>query len=288
MKLALLTCSKFPELIEADRKLLPLLLEKGYETEVVVWDQPKINWESFDCLIFRNTWDYYEKEDEFRKWLEKLNFQNIKTVNPLTLIQWNLHKFYLKELEEKGIPILKTFFLEKGSFFDFENQVPKEINELVLKPAFSAGSYLTTKFKRESWKQIFATYQEHFLNKDFLLQPFRPEIQSLGETSMIFFNGTFSHAINKRPKENDFRVQVQYGGIYKSFQPTLALIQQAEKVIHALPQQSMYARVDGIVKGDTLELMEIELIEPDLYFNIVPDAKLRFVKAFDEWLLKSS
>jgi hypothetical protein len=288
MKLALLTCSKFPELIEADQKLLPLFLEKGYDTEVVVWDQPKINWGSFDCLIFRNTWDYYEKEEEFRNWLEKLNTEKIRTVNPLELIQWNLHKFYLKELEEKGIPILKTFFLKKGSFFDFENQVPKEMDELVLKPAFSAGSYLTTKFKRKSWKQIFATYQEHFLNKDFLLQPFRPEIQSLGETSLIFYNGIFSHAVNKKPMKDDFRVQVQYGGIYKILQPSSALIQQAEKVIHALPQQSMYARVDGIVKEDTLELMEIELIEPDLYFNIVPDAKLRFVKAFDEWLLKSS
>ncbi|MFN3640349.1 MAG: RimK family alpha-L-glutamate ligase [Flavobacterium sp.] len=288
MKLALLTCSKFPELIEADRKLLPLLLEKGYETEIVVWDQPKIKWESFDCLIFRNTWDYYEKEEEFRKWLEKLNSQKLKTVNPLTLIQWNLHKFYLKELEEKGIPILKTFFLEKGNFFDFENQVPQEMDELVLKPAFSAGSYLTIKFKRESWKQVFQTYKEHFSNKDFLLQPFRPEIQSLGETSMIFFNGRFSHAVNKKPKENDFRVQVQYGGIYNSFQPTSVLIQQAKKVIHALPQQSMYARVDGIVKEGAFELMEIELIEPDLYFNIVPDAKLRFVNAIDEWLLKSS
>ena len=286
--MALLTCSKFPELIEADQKLLPLFLEKGYDTEVVVWDQPKINWGSFDCLIFRNTWDYYEKEDEFRNWLEKLNTEKIRTVNPLELIQWNLHKFYLKELKEKGIPILKTFFLEKGSFFDFENQVSKEIDELVLKPAFSAGSYLTIKFKRETWKQVFESYYEHFSNKDFLLQPFMPEIQSLGETSIIFFNGTFSHAVNKKPIENDFRVQVQYGGVYKSFEPTQALIQQAEKVINALPQLPMYARVDGIVKEGVLELMEIELIEPDLYFSIVPEAKLRFVKAFDEWLLKSS
>jgi len=287
MKLALLTCSKLPELLEADRLLIPLFQEKGHEIKIAIWEDTNLNWNNFDYLIFRNTWDYYEKEITFKAWLHKLENQKIKTLNSLSLIQWNLHKFYLKELEEKGIPILKTFFLEKGKPFDFDT-IPNDWRELVLKPAFSAGSYLTVKFKREDWKSIMIQYTEHFKNKDFLLQAFSPEIQTYGETSLIFFNGTFSHAINKKPKENDFRVQVQYGGVYTSFEPEPALILQAEIVVKALPYESMYARVDGIVKNGILELMEVELIEPDLYFNIVPEAKLRFVNAIHEGLIKSS
>lgn len=288
MKLGILTCSKLPNLLDADRKLIPLFEEKGYQIEVVIWDDLNTSKIEYDVLLFRNTWDYYEKEDSFRSWINHLNRKNILTVNPLPLIEWNLHKFYLKELEQKGIPILQTFFLEKGKTFDFENQISLECEELVLKPAFSAGSYLTTRFNRNSWKEVFSSYQKHFSCKDFLLQPFVPEIQTLGETSLIFFNGTFSHAINKKPVGNDFRVQVQYGGVYTNFEPEPELMLQAEKILKALPCASMYARVDGIILNGQLKLMEVELIEPDLYFNHVPGAKLRFVNAFDTWLINSS
>ncbi|MFN4199581.1 MAG: RimK family alpha-L-glutamate ligase, partial [Flavobacterium sp.] len=287
MKLALLTCSKYPELLEADQILVPLLQQKGFDTEIVIWDDPKINWQQFDYLIFRNTWDYYEKEIAFRAWLDELASQNIKTLNPLSLIQWNMHKFYLKSLEEKGIPILKTCFLEKGKPFNFEN-IPPSWNELVLKPAFSAGSYLTVKFKREDWPAIQKDYAGHFAEKDFLLQEFSPEIQTLGESSFIFFNGNYSHAINKKPVENDFRVQIQYGGQYVSIKPDTAIVDQARNVLDALPSPSLYARVDGIVSNGILKVMEIELIEPDLYFRVLPETAQHFADDIDQWVLKSS
>lgn len=287
MKLALLTCSKYPELLEADQILVPLLQQKGFDTEIVIWDDPKINWQQFDYLIFRNTWDYYEKEIAFRAWLDELASQNIKTLNPLSLIQWNTHKFYLKSLEEKGIPILKTCFLEKGKLFNFEN-IPPSWNELVLKPAFSAGSYLTIKFKREDWPAIQKDYAGHFAEKDFLLQEFSPDIQTLGESSFIFFYGKYSHAINKKPVENDFRVQIQYGGQYVSIKPDTAIVDQARNVLDALPSPSLYARVDGIVSDGTLNVMEVELIEPDLYFRVLPETAQHFADAIEQWVLKSS
>ena len=286
MKIALLTCSKYPDLLEADQILVPLLQQKGFETEIAIWDDPKINWRQFDYLIFRNTWDYYEKESNFRAWLDEIKSLKIQTLNPLTLIQWNLHKFYLKSLAEKGIPILKTYFIEKGKPFNFKD-VPLSWEELVLKPAFSAGSYLTVKFKREDWPTIQKDYAGHFIEKDFLLQEFLPEIQTLGESSFIFFNGDYSHAINKKPVKNDFRVQIQYGGQYVSIKPDTAILDQARKVLETLPAPSMYARVDGIVSDGTLKVMEVELIEPDLYFRVLPETAQDFVDAIEQ-CLKSS
>lgn len=286
MKLALLTCSKYPELLEADQILVPLLQQKGFDTEIAIWDDPNINWQQFDYLIFRNTWDYYEKETSFRAWLDELASQNIKTLNPLSLIQWNMHKFYLKSLEEKGIPILKTCFLEKGKPFNFEN-IPPSWKELVLKPAFSAGSYLTIKFNREDWPAIQKEYAKHFIEKDFLLQEFSPDILTLGESSFIFFNGNYSHAINKKPVENDFRVQIQYGGQYVSIKPDTAILDQARNVLGALPSLPLYARVDGIVSDGILKVMEVELIEPDLYFRVLPETAQHFADTIEQYLKSS-
>lgn len=112
------------------------------------------------------------------------------------------------------------------------------------------------------------------------MQEFRPEIKELGETSFIFFDGKFSHAVNKKPVENDFRVQIQYGGKYTLIEPNTDLLLQAELVLSKIPEKLLYARVDGIVIENKLHLMEIELIEPDLYFDLADGARERFVEAF--------
>ena len=206
----------------------------------------------------------------------------IKTLNPIATIKKNKHKFYLKEQENKGVLILPTIFLEKNSNKNIDDILPKNWQKIVIKPAFSAGSYLTKLVDRSELDSIQDEFQEHFITKDFLLQEFRPEIKELGETSIIFFNGIFSHAINKKPTEGDFRVQIQYGGKYTLLEPNIELINQAKQVLEQIPQKLLYARIDGIVKENQLHLMEIELIEPDLYFDIAIGSRERFVEAFLE------
>jgi len=229
-----------------------------------------------------NTWDYYQKEIAFNLWLNKIESLGIKTFNPISIIQKNKHKFYLKELEKDGISILSTIFLEKNTTPDLNNLIPKNWKKIVIKPAFSAGSYLTKLVDRSELESIKKEFKEHFETKDFLLQEFRPEIKELGETSFIFFNGIFSHAVNKKPIENDFRVQIQYGGKYTLIEPNQDLLLQAELVVSKIPEKLLYARVDGIIIENKLHLMEIELIEPDLYFDLADGARERFVEAFLE------
>jgi glutathione synthase/RimK-type ligase-like ATP-grasp enzyme len=115
-----------------------------------------------------------------------------------------------------------------------------------------------------------------------LLQEFMPQIQTLGETSFIFFNKKFSHCVNKKPVEGDFRVQSQFGGKYNLVQPSQELIEKAQKITETFPENLLYARVDGIVIDNDLYVMEMECIEPDLYFNLSEGSLERFVTAIVE------
>lgn len=280
MKIGILTCARLPELLESDQQLIPLFAKENITAKAAIWDDETVDWTEFDYLIFRNTWDYYQKEEVFNSWLHKIELLGIKTFNPISVIQKNKHKFYLKEIEKEGISILPSIFLEKNSTSNLHDLIPKSWEKMVIKPAFSAGSYLTKLIDRSELASIQTEFKEYFATKDFLIQEFRPEIKELGETSFIFFDGKFSHAVNKKPVENDFRVQIQYGGKYTLIEPNADLLLQAELILSKVHEKLLYARVDGIVIENKLHLMEIELIEPDLYFDLAEGARERFVEAF--------
>jgi len=284
MKLGILTCQKLPQLLESDQKLIPLFAAHHFDVEALIWDDSAVDWSTFDYLIFRNTWDYYEKEVAFNKWLEKIKQLGIPTFNSIATIQKNKHKFYLKELQSKGVLVLPTIFLEKNTSISLAEIIPQHWQKMVVKPAFSAGSYLTKLVDRIDFEEIETEFATHFSTKDFLIQEYRPEIKIVGETSFIFFNGKFSHAVNKKPVENDFRVQFQYGGKYSLIEPSTDLILQAEAILTHFHEKLLYARIDGIIIENQLHLMEVELLEPDLYFDLAVGSRERFVTAFLEEL----
>ena len=282
MKIALLTCEKLPELTAADQLLIPELAKHNIEAKPVIWSDQTINWSDFDYLIFRNTWDYFEKEIEFNLWLDQIEKLGIKTLNTIGIIKQNKHKFYLREMEKQGISILPTVFIDKTNSLNLAELIPSHWKKAVIKPAFSAGSYLTEVFEVADIQKINADYKNLAQEKELLLQEFMPEIQTLGETSFIFFNKKFSHCVNKKPVDGDFRVQSQFGGKYSLVQPSQELIEKAQKIVNTFPENLLYARVDGIIIGTELYLMEIECIEPDLYFDIADGALERFVSSIVE------
>lgn len=279
MKIAILTCEKLPHLNPDDQKIIPALAKNNIIATAVVWDDKSVVWTDFDYLLFRNTWDYFEKEHEFKIWLNHIKTLGIKTLNPIAVIQENIHKFYLRTLEEQGIPVIPTLFIEKTPDLNLAELIPKHWKKIVIKPAFSAGSYLTEVFEPIQTAAINTKYASIAAEKELLLQEFIPEIQTLGETSFIFFNKEFSHAVNKKPVSGDFRVQSLFGGQYTLVQPSAELIQKAKKVLDSFPDQILYARVDGIVVENELQLMEVECIEPDLYFALSENALEQFVAA---------
>lgn len=282
MKIAILTCEKLPDLNPEDQNIITELAKHNIEAKAIIWDDKTVNWTDFDYLIFRNTWDYFEKETEFKIWLDQIEKLGIKTLNPIAIIQQNIHKFYLRDLQKLGVTILPTVFIDKTNHLNLTELIPSHWKKAVIKPAFSAGSYLTEVFDVSKIQAITEKYKSIATEKELLLQEFMPEIQTIGETSFIFFNKKFSHAVNKKPVDGDFRVQSLFGGQYTLVQPTTTLIEKAQKIVNTFPDDLLYARVDGIIINSELHLMEIECIEPDLYFNLSENALQRFVNAIME------
>ena len=272
MKLGILTCTSIPFLNQNDRPLVTKLKQKNIDVEVVVWDDNAVDWSIFDFLLFRNTWDYYEKQVTFDNWLKKIQNLGLKTLNAIDVINVNKHKFYLRDLQKQGITLIPTIFQEKTAKLDLEKNITKNWSQIIIKPAFSAGSFQTKLFDFIDIDAINFEYQFITAEKELLLQPFIPEIKTLGETSFVFFNKKFSHAVNKKPVKDDFRIQQQFGGIYSLVEPTEFVLNQAQKIVDTFEENLLYARVDGIVINDELHLMEVELIEPDLYFHLKPSA----------------
>lgn len=285
MKIALLTCKNLPNLTKSDQLLIPALAQHNIDAIPVIWDDKSINWNDFDYLIFRNTWDYYEKQEAFNSWLNQIQTLGIKTLNPIEIIQQNKHKFYLKDLQNLGVKIIPTQFIDKTKQLNLKEILPSEWTKAVIKPAFSAGSYLTELFYAKDVAAISDKYKNIASEKELLLQKFMPEIQTLGETSFLFFNKKFSHCVNKKPAENDFRIQIQFGGKYTLVHSNQDLIDQAQKIINTFQSNLLYARVDTIIIENQIHLMEVECIEPDLYFHLDKNAQEKFISSLLELIV---
>ncbi len=282
MKIGLLTCEKLPDLTPADQLLIPALAKHNIIAKAVIWDDKSINWKDFDYLVFRNTWDYFEKESAFNLWLDQIEKLGVKTLNPIEVIKQNKHKFYLRDLQKNGIQIIPTVFIDKTQSLNLSELIPPHWKKAVIKPAFSAGSYQTAVFDVVDINKITEEYKVIASEKELLLQEFMPEIQTLGETSFIFFNKKFSHCVNKKPIDGDFRIQSQFGGKYTPTAPNLEIIEKAQNTVNTFSDSLLYARVDGIVINNELLLMEIECIEPDLYFDLSEGSHQRFVESIIE------
>ena len=280
MKIALLSCKNWPDVLEKERAFAEEF-PKQFDIHVEVWNDPSVNWTDYNYLIFRTVWDYFEFPKEFETWLDELEKQNIKTLNPLPIIKRNQHKFYLQELERQGIDIIPTVFIPKNTGLNLSFLKEKNWESAVIKPAVSGGSYLTRLFSQSETEEIETEYASFALENDLLVQPFMPEIQERGELSILFFQGKYSHAIVKKPKNGDFRVQSQFGGQYQTFEPDASLLATAQHIIETFGGDLLYARVDGILKDGKFLLMELELIEPDLYFDYHADAKRNFLVALE-------
>lgn len=277
MIIALLTCKKLPNLTESDKLLIPAFAKKNILAIPVIWNDETINWLEFDFLIFRNTWDYYENQIEFDEWLRKIEKLEVKTLNSISVINKNKHKFYLKDLENLGIKIIPTIFINKTENLSLIEIIPVHWEKVIIKPACSAGSFQTELFEISEIEKISQKYALIASEKELLLQEFMPEIKTLGETSFIFFNKKFSHAVNKKPTNNDFRIQEQFGGIYKLIIANELIIKKASLIVDTFNEDLLYARVDGIVIDNELHLMEVECLEPDLYFNLLEGSIDQFV-----------
>ncbi len=216
--------------------------------------------------------------------------EGIPLANSPRIIRPNLDKNYLRELEEKGVPCVPTRWLWPGERADFSIVLKeKGWEKAVAKPAVSNGALNTWVIKPENLEESRRRAEELLAaGNELLVQPFLSEITSEGEWSLMFFNGKFSHAILKKAKPGDFRVQYVHGGTVHPMRPTARMVETGKKLLEMLPETPLYARVDGVRRGREFLLMELELIEPVLFIAHDDAAQRRWARAILDYSAKKS
>lgn len=264
--------------------LLRHLQQAGLNVHREIWTDKKVKWAAYDLLLIKSPWDYFEKYAAFCQWLDKIKQLGIRMLNPLPVIKWNSDKHYLNRISTAGTPVIPFAFIEKGEmpllssfFFLFAT------SKIIVKPCVSGGARHTFTVTPDNLNAMQAQIAQLVQEEAFIVQPFVKEIET-GEWSFIFLNGRYSHTVLKRPKDGDFRVQAYFGGSIEAMEPPQQLLQQAENFVQQFAKGCLYARVDGVVINNTLQLMELELIEPYLFLGSHPDGYKRYVQALQEML----
>lgn len=256
--------------------------EFGIEVEPLPWDDPDANarLDKYDLLVIRSTWNYYKKYEQFKKWLNMLVYKGKEVLNPVPLLLWNSNKSYLRELEKLGFPIAETKWLDQGTSADLEDLINRNgYSEYILKPVVSAGAWQTWRIPANEAQKYQPNLDEILSETDAMLQPFFDEIVETGEYSLTYIDNSYSHTTLKQPKDGDYRVQREHGGTYYPSRPDDEWIDLGNKLLRSLPYHPLYTRMDGIDRDGQFQILEVELLEPDLYTRFDEQAPWRFANA---------
>jgi glutathione synthase/RimK-type ligase-like ATP-grasp enzyme len=296
MRLAILRAAGLPaalnwietdvnEFFVEDDLLIEALNTQGYRASAVVWSEPTIDWAQFDAAIIRSTFDYLDDPDHFLSVLQTIEDASCRLLNDRATVSWNINKRYLLDLDRQGVPVVPTVIVGGGDGSGLEAGSLVGSQTLVLKPLVGlAGSHLI-KVGIEELDSRLAEVTDGDPNRGYLLQPLIESVTTEGEFSFVYFNSRFSYAVVKQPAPGDFRSQPIYGGSLQVIEPAKMDLDQANAVIEKLHFSTpLYARVDMVRINGLLHVMELELIEPFLYFSLCPERVADLVHAMQERL----
>ena len=265
-RIALASCAAFPTAAGGETMLADALVARGAAASWVVWNDPAADWSAFDLVVLRATWDYPDHIDEFQAWVRSAAVAT-RLINPPNLVLGNLHKGYLADLGELAVP---TVVVPAGMTVDLGRlRWPR----VVVKPAVGVGGY----------GAVVATTQDD-LDKmtlapgagvDAIVQPYLGEVERQGETSIVCIGGEPTHAVRKVPAEGEFRIHEHWGGTAASVRPGADELAVARGVLATLRSVPVYARVDLVSDGERPRVVELELVEPYLWFEHAPGAAER-------------
>jgi glutathione synthase/RimK-type ligase-like ATP-grasp enzyme len=259
--------------------LMAALERNGFEAQAIPWDQRSISWPSYDIVLIRACWNYHLRPKRFLDWVRLLEVASVQTWNPTKIIRWNITKTYLADLKRRQVNIIPTYFVPKGKTVSLSNILRHhDWTQAVVKPTIGAAAY---RAQRVSYSNAlrFQTHLDRILkHTGAMIQPLMNEIFD-GEYSFVFINGEYSHTILKRPKDGDFRVG---SGSEALVEPPGDLREQAKVVLTAIDGRVLYARVDGLNVKGRLSVMEVELIEPHLSFDLFPPGADKLAHALIE------
>lgn len=280
-RIALLTLEDRTDYVIDDELAVAELTRRGWDAQEIPWSLPDVPWQEYDLLVVRTTWDYHHRADEFLRTLAAIEATGARLENPRRLIEWNLDKRYLRDLEAGGAPIVPTVWGRGGDAAVFAGLFNAlQDTEIVVKPTVSANAHDTFRLRAPLAPEQLHLLAETFHERDWLAQPFVRSIVSEGEYSAFYFNGQLSHAIQKIPKAGDFRVQEEHGGDIQPIAIPEDVRSAGARVMAAIAPAPLQARVDLVRLADgSLALMELEMIEPSLYFRTDPKAPANFADA---------
>jgi len=269
------TCDQQPLITPDDQPLADALVAHGVSAIPVPWTQidPYAVVDSPPILL-RSTWDYHRVPTMFLAWLAAMEHSGRPMWNPAQVAKHNVDKIYLRDLEAQGIAIPRTRWLDAAGLARFDQVLDEERwPRAVLKPRIAATAYGTFLVDRDT--VLTDNELAPARASGALLQEVVPEVASQGEISAVFFGRDFSHAVIKHAADGEFRVQKDFGG--RVVNTTLSSEQRAfaERVVALVPPGCLYARVDFVDTINGPMLMELELLEPELYFLSAPEAAPR-------------
>lgn len=276
-RIAIVTCAELPELDPDDRLLAPALAAIGIDSEVVSWDDPGADWQAYDLVAVRNTWDYAARRDEFLAWARSVE----RIVNPAEVLEWTTDKRYLAELEAAGLPVVHTQFVDGPGA-----HVETGPHGVVVKPSVGAGS---VDAGRHTDPGEAAAHVEALVasGRAAMVQPFLPGIAERGETALMYLGGAYSHAIHKGPMLPETGIVRPYG----LFQPESIVAREPTPQERAVAGDVMawverrfgtlaYARIDVVPgQGGMPVVLECELSEPSLFLGTSAGAADRLARS---------
>jgi hypothetical protein len=267
-----------PALDDDSRMLIPALKALGLDASPVIWSDPGMHWDAFELVVVRSTWDYSARRDEFLAWADSQDPGRLW--NPAGLLRWNTHKGYLREFETGGVPIVPTRWQAAGSTVSLTGVMDAEgWTAAIVKPAVSAGARHTVLVNRTDPTVGQALLNQELRHSDMMIQPYLSSVATSGEVSLLYFDGTYSHAVRKTPAPGDFRVQERHGGATVSVEATGPELAAGDRVLAALAADTLYARVDLLPDADgELLLVELEIVEPGMFLRMDGGAASRFAE----------
>ena len=279
-KVAFLSMDDMTGFVSDDDLTIEAFGKRGILVETMSWRSDR-DWNDFDAVILRSTWDYQAAFDEFMNALRRIEQSRALLMNSIDVVEWNIDKRYLAELEQNDVSTVPTIWMDP---FDvnviYESARAFETDELIVKPTVSANADNTFRFTTSELNdnsQRVDDLKLVFARRSAMIQPFVDSVLDEGEYSLFVIGNELTHAVVKKPKKGDYRVQEEHGGAIESFEPDQSLRDFVVLAMSKLPFDLLYARIDVVRHSGQPHVMELELIEPSLYFRFSDYAIQKFV-----------
>ncbi|HWG90443.1 MAG TPA: hypothetical protein VNZ52_06285, partial [Candidatus Thermoplasmatota archaeon] len=264
---------------EENLALVAALQAGGMAVDLIPWTRSGVAWDAYDLVVVRTTWDYWDRLEEFLRWIEQVG---PRLRNSPRLVRWNARKEYLFELEARGVRLPPTAHLRKGDRADLAALMRKRgWSEVVVKRLVGAGAAGQMRVRPGEEAAGQAHLDALLEVGDVLVQPFLKRVESHGEYSVVVFDGVVSHAVQKVPVKGDYRAHPVWGAATVPLSPVPPhLAEFALTTLRTLGERTLHARVDIVELDDgSPALMELEIMEPYLFLRECPGGLERFAEA---------